>query len=97
MARIIVALALLGGAAAQLTIDAVNPKVVEAEYAVRGKILDRAGETKYLMALKNLCDNGIIQPYPPLVDVKGSYVAQYEHTIMLRPTCKEVLTRGDDY
>jgi len=61
------------------------------------RFLDRIGETKYLMALKNLCDNGIIQPYPPLVDVKGSYVAQYEHTIMLRPTCKEVLTRGDDY
>ena len=61
------------------------------------RFLDRAGETKYLMALKNLCDNGIIQPYPPLVDVKGSYVAQYEHTIMLRPTSKEVLTRGDDY
>ena len=61
------------------------------------RFLDRIGETKYLMALKNLCDNGIIQPYPPLVDVAGSYVAQYEHTILLRPTCKEVLTRGDDY
>jgi len=61
------------------------------------RFLDRIGETKYLMALKNLCDNGIVQPYPPLVDVKGSYVAQYEHTIMLRPTCKEVLTRGNDY
>merc|ERR1712216_265832 len=35
------------------------------------RFLDRAGETKYLMALKNLCDNGIIQPYPPLVDVKA--------------------------
>ena len=61
------------------------------------RFLDRIGETKYLMALKNLCDNGIIQPYPPLVDGTGSYVAQYEHTILLRPTCKEVLTRGDDY
>ena len=49
------------------------------------------------MALKNLCDNGIIQPYPPLVDVTGSYAAQCEHTNLLRPTCKEVLTRGDDY
>ena len=29
--------------------------------------------------------------------VKGSYVAQYEHTILLRPTCKEVLSRGDDF
>jgi methionyl aminopeptidase len=61
------------------------------------RFLDRLGQDKYLMALKNLCDNGIVQPYPPLVDIKGSYVAQYEHTILLRPTCKEVLTRGDDY
>ena len=51
----------------------------------------------YNMALKNLCDVGLVQPYPPLCDVKGSYVAQYEHTILLRPTCKEVLSRGDDY
>uniref|UniRef100_A0A7S0RCS7 Methionine aminopeptidase 2 n=1 Tax=Pyramimonas obovata TaxID=1411642 RepID=A0A7S0RCS7_9CHLO len=61
------------------------------------RYLDRIGETKYLMALKNLCDAGIVQPYPPLCDVKGSYVAQYEHTILLRPTCKEVLSRGDDF
>jgi hypothetical protein len=25
------------------------------------RYLDRLGETKYLMALKNLCDNGIVQ------------------------------------
>ncbi|KAH8511411.1 hypothetical protein H0E87_008827 [Populus deltoides] len=61
------------------------------------RYLDRLGETKYLMALKNLCDSGIIQPYPPLCDVKGSYVSQFEHTILLRPTCKEVISRGDDY
>ena len=24
-------------------------------------------------------------------------LTQYEHTILLRPTCKEVLSRGDDY
>lgn len=59
--------------------------------------LDRAGETKYLMALKNLCDVGIVNPYPPLCDIKGCYTAQFEHTILLRPTCKEVLSRGDDY
>ncbi|GJN04152.1 hypothetical protein PR202_ga21675 [Eleusine coracana subsp. coracana] len=53
------------------------------------RYLDRLGETKYLMALKNLCDTGIVQPYPPLCDVKGSYVSQFEHTILLRPTCKE--------
>uniref|UniRef100_A0A182P8N0 Methionine aminopeptidase 2 n=1 Tax=Anopheles epiroticus TaxID=199890 RepID=A0A182P8N0_9DIPT len=59
--------------------------------------LDRAGATKYQMALKDLCDKGIVEAYPPLCDVKGSYTAQYEHTIMLRPTCKEVVSRGDDY
>ncbi|KAF7825028.1 methionine aminopeptidase 2B isoform X1 [Senna tora] len=82
------------------------------------RYLDRLGETKYLMALKNLCDSNIVQavlvykkrggngngnvggnenPYPPLCDVKGSYVSQFEHTILLRPTCKEVISRGDDY
>ncbi|ESO88850.1 hypothetical protein LOTGIDRAFT_179055 [Lottia gigantea] len=59
--------------------------------------LDRIGQSKYLLSLKNLCDVGIIDPYPPLCDIKGSYTAQFEHTILLRPTCKEVLTRGDDY
>ncbi|CAL1526223.1 unnamed protein product [Lymnaea stagnalis] len=59
--------------------------------------LDRLDQSKYLMALKNLCDAGIIDPYPPLCDQKGSYTAQFEHTIILRPTCKEVVTRGDDY
>mmetsp|Transcript_1499 Transcript_1499/g.3066 ORF Transcript_1499/g.3066 Transcript_1499/m.3066 type:complete len:468 (+) Transcript_1499:157-1560(+) len=54
-------------------------------------------QTKYMGALKNLCDVGIVQAYPPLCDVKGCYTAQYEHTIMMRPTCKEVVSRGDDY
>ncbi|KAG6544406.1 hypothetical protein Mapa_014240 [Marchantia paleacea] len=61
------------------------------------RYLDRVGETKYLMALKNLCDQGVVQACPPLCDIKGSYVAQFEHTIFLRPTCKEVLSRGDDF
>ncbi|KAJ3020992.1 Methionine aminopeptidase 2B [Thoreauomyces humboldtii] len=61
------------------------------------RYLDRIGEQKYLMALKNLCDNGAVNAYPPLVDIKGSYTAQYEHTLILRPTRKEVLSRGDDY
>lgn len=59
--------------------------------------LDRAGATKYQMALKDLCDKGVVEAYPPLCDVKGCYTAQYEHTIMLRPTCKEIVSRGDDY
>ena len=59
--------------------------------------LDRLGQSRYLMALKNLCDAGIVDPYPPLCDVRGSFTAQYEHTILLRPTCKEVISKGDDY
>ncbi|KAJ3119170.1 Methionine aminopeptidase 2B, partial [Nowakowskiella sp. JEL0407] len=53
------------------------------------RYLDRIGETKYLLALKNLVDLGIVTPYPPLCDIKGSYTAQWEHTIVLKPTCKE--------
>jgi methionyl aminopeptidase len=37
-----------------------------------------------MMGLKNLVESGIIDPYPPLVDIKGCYTAQYEHTILLR-------------
>lgn len=59
--------------------------------------LDRAGATKYNIALKDLCDKGVVEAYPPLCDIKGSYTAQYEHTIILRPTCKEVVSRGSDY
>ncbi|KAL7042573.1 hypothetical protein ACKWTF_001200 [Chironomus riparius] len=59
--------------------------------------LDRLGATKYQMALKDLCDKGIVEAYPPLCDIKGCYTAQYEHTILLRPTCKEVVSRGDDF
>jgi len=63
-------------------------------FAVNGS---KGKQEKYMGALKNLFDVGIIQAYPPLVDVKGSYTAQYEHTIMLRPTCKEIVSRGEDY
>ncbi|XP_023950891.2 methionine aminopeptidase 2 [Bicyclus anynana] len=59
--------------------------------------LERAGASRYAMALKDLCDKGVVDAYPPLCDAKGSYTAQFEHTILLRPTCKEVVSRGDDY
>ena len=31
------------------------------------------------MQLNNLVSSGIVEAYPPLVDKKGSYTAQYEH------------------
>ncbi|KAG2088227.1 peptidase M24, structural domain-containing protein [Suillus cothurnatus] len=61
------------------------------------RYLDRVGETKYLLALNHLVQQGIVQDYPPLCDAKGSMTAQFEHTILLRPTVKEVISRGDDY
>jgi len=61
------------------------------------RYLDRLGETKYNMALSHLVENGLVDPYPPLCDIHNSYTAQFEHTIILRPTCKEVISRGDDY
>ncbi|KAJ4302339.1 Methionine aminopeptidase 2 [Collariella sp. IMI 366227] len=61
------------------------------------RYLDRLGQDKYLLGLNNLVSNGIVESYPPLVDKKGSYTAQYEHTILIRPTVKEVISRGEDY
>ena len=56
-------------------------------------------QTDYMPSLQYLCDRGVVNEYPPLVEQAGvgSYVAQYEHTLLLRPTCKEILSRGDDY
>ncbi|ODV92494.1 hypothetical protein CANCADRAFT_1089 [Tortispora caseinolytica NRRL Y-17796] len=61
------------------------------------RYLDRIGQTKYLLALNNLVKTGLLMDHPPLVDSRGSYTAQFEHTLMLRPTVKEVFSRGDDY
>lgn len=61
------------------------------------RYLTEIGEEKHVLALKTLVDYGIVESYPPLVDSKEAITAQFEHTIVLRPTCKEVLSRGDDY
>ena len=61
------------------------------------RYLDRLGQEKYLLGFNNLVQAGIVKAYPPLVDIKGSYTAQFEHTIQPRPTVKEVVSRGDDY
>ncbi|QIW98268.1 hypothetical protein AMS68_003786 [Peltaster fructicola] len=57
------------------------------------RYLDRLGHEKYLLGLNNLVQSGIVQDYPPLCDIKGSYTAQFEHTILLRPNVKEVISR----
>ena len=52
---------------------------------------------RHYAPLKHLVDKNIVKAYPPLSDIVGCSTAQFEHTILLRPTCKEVLTRGDDF
>ncbi|KAI3622111.1 methionine type [Moniliophthora roreri] len=59
--------------------------------------LHRIGETRHLLGLNHLVQQGIVQEYPPLYDQRGSMTAQFEHTVLLRPTVKEVVSRGDDY
>lgn len=61
------------------------------------RYLDRLGEEKYIYGLNSLVRDGIIQDYPPLNDTPGSYTAQYEHTILLHPHKKEVVSKGDDF
>ncbi|KAK5134253.1 hypothetical protein LTR08_006797 [Meristemomyces frigidus] len=61
------------------------------------RYLDRLGHDKYLLGLNNLVQVGVLRDYPPLCDIKGSFTAQSEHTILLRPNVKEVISRGDDY
>ncbi|KIJ33367.1 hypothetical protein M422DRAFT_76487 [Sphaerobolus stellatus SS14] len=61
------------------------------------RYLDRVGETKHLLALNHLVQAGIVNDYYPLYDVPGSVTAQFEHTVLLRPTVKEVVSRGVDY
>ncbi|KFA74792.1 hypothetical protein S40288_06621 [Stachybotrys chartarum IBT 40288] len=61
------------------------------------RYLDRLGQDKYLLGLNSLVNAGVVESYPPLCDKKGSYTAQFEHTILIRPTVKEVISRGEDY
>ncbi|KGO65230.1 Winged helix-turn-helix transcription repressor DNA-binding [Penicillium italicum] len=61
------------------------------------RYLERLGIERYLAGMNNLVSNGYVEVYQPLMDVKGSYSAQFEHTVLLRESCKEVISRGDDY
>ncbi|KAF2267455.1 methionine aminopeptidase 2-like protein [Lojkania enalia] len=61
------------------------------------RFLERLGVKHYHLGMRSLISNGVVETYGPLVDVPGSYVAQFEHTVLLRPNCKEIISRGDDY
>lgn len=53
--------------------------------------------SKTMAGLNELANKNIIKRYPPLVDVKGSYTSQYEHTIYVSDKSVENLSVSDDY
>ncbi|GKT67956.1 methionine aminopeptidase [Colletotrichum tofieldiae] len=61
------------------------------------RYLDRLGLDRYLAGLNCLVSNGVLESYAPLADIKGSYSSQFEHTILLRESSKEIMSRGSDY
>ncbi|TQN70406.1 Methionine aminopeptidase 2-1 [Colletotrichum shisoi] len=58
------------------------------------RYLDRLGLERYLAGLNCLVSNGVLESYAPLADIKGSYSSQFEHTILLRESSKEIMSRG---
>ncbi|GIQ89802.1 peptidase M24A, methionine aminopeptidase, subfamily 2, partial [Kipferlia bialata] len=58
---------------------------------------DRAKLPSYEMAMTYLVNHEVVNPYPPLADVRGCYTSQFEHTFLITDKGKEVLSRGDDY
>ncbi|KNH06716.1 methionyl aminopeptidase 2 like [Perkinsela sp. CCAP 1560/4] len=61
------------------------------------KWLDRTGFERHILTLNSLVKQGLVEEYPALTDTKGCFTAQYEHSILLRSNCKEILSRGEDY
>ncbi|KAI4290892.1 methionyl aminopeptidase [Pancytospora philotis] len=50
-----------------------------------------------MTAIKLLSLRRFLDPYPPLYDTEGSFVAQFEHTVYLTEQGKTIVTKGDDY
>lgn len=46
--------------------------------------LERVGVRNYHLGMRSLISNGIVECYAPLVDVPGSFVAQFEHVSIVR-------------
>jgi methionyl aminopeptidase len=43
------------------------------------RYLERVGTKNYHLGMRTLVSQGIVECYAPLVDVPGSYIAQFEH------------------
>ncbi len=53
--------------------------------------------SSYKAGLSELVSKQILNVYPPLSDVNGSYTSQLEHTIYVHNYGKEVVSHGEDY
>lgn len=71
--------------------------LVQEAVRIKSPLMKGSDQQWWLSPLNELANLGIVAKYPPLVDVPGSWTAQYEHTILLGQSSKEVLTRGADY
>jgi methionyl aminopeptidase len=62
------------------------------------RYIERLGVKNYLLGMKTLLSNDIVESYGPLVDIPGSYIAQFEH---VRNTISamgdDMLTRSIDH
>lgn len=47
------------------------------------RYLERIGVKNYHLGMRSLVNGGIVESYAPLIDVPGSYVAQFEHVSIL--------------
>lgn len=54
-------------------------------------------QEKCFDTLQELVNKEIVEDYPPLCDVKGSYSSQWEHTFLIKENCKEIYSMGNDY
>ncbi|KAF2434457.1 methionine aminopeptidase 2-like protein [Tothia fuscella] len=75
-------------------------KIIDANFGTlpfSRRHLEHTGCKNYILGMHNLVQQGIVEQYAPFVESKGAYVAQFEHTILLRSEGKEIISRGDDY
>jgi methionine aminopeptidase len=59
--------------------------------------IDDLGFASHILPLNELVQREIVTEYPPLCDIRKSFVAQYEHTVLLKPSGKEIMSVGEDY
>merc|ERR1712085_5385 len=71
--------------------------VVQEATRIKSPLVKGGNARWWQSPLDELCNVGVVNRYPPLSDLRGSYTAQFEHTLLLGENGKEVLTRGSDY